>query len=122
MSVPEKDPEKMTLLYETLKAVSERNGIHVYEKDREEDKTLKDGADGYYSRKFDEKNPKGYIVMPTDLDPTKRVSVMIHEMSHSELHGNLTKLAEQMGENNIPSNMREIQAESVAYVVSKNFG
>lgn len=122
MSVPEKDPEKMTLLYETLKVVSERNGIHVYEKDREEDKTLKDGADGYYSRKFDEKNPKGYIVMPTDLDPTKRVSVMIHEMSHSELHGNLTKLAEQMGENNIPSNMREIQAESVAYVVGKNFG
>lgn len=122
LTVPEKDPEKMTILYEALKTVSEKNGIHVYEKEREEDSELTKGADGYYSRAFDEKNPKGYIVIPTDLEPTKRVSVMLHEMSHSELHGNLTKLAEKMGEDNIPSSMREIQAESVAYAVGKKFG
>lgn len=122
MSVPQKEPAKMAILYDALKAVSERNGIHVYEKERAEDSTLKGGADGYFSRDFSSENPKGYIVMPTDLDPTKAVSVMLHEMSHSELHGNLKKLAQRMGEDNIPSHMREIQAESVAYVVGKNFG
>ena len=121
-SVPQKDPEKMAILYDALKAVSERNGIHVYEKNREEDETLKGGADGYYSREFDNSNPKGFIVMPTDLEPTRAVTVMLHEMSHSELHGNLEKLAEKMGEDNIPRNMREIQAEAVAYVVGKNLG
>lgn len=122
MSVPQKDPQKMAILYDALKAVSERNGIHVYEKDRAEDDTLKGGADGYFSRRFDAENPKGFIVMPKDLDPTRAVSVLLHEMSHSELHGNLEKLAQRMGEDNVPSHMREIQAESVAYVVSKNFG
>jgi len=122
MSVPQIDEKKAAVLYEALKAVSERNGIHVYEKDRADDATLKGGADGYFSRKFSADNPKGFIVMPTDLDATRKVTVMLHEMSHSELHGDLQKLAEQMGEDNIPSHMREIQAESVAYVVGKNFG
>ena len=122
MSVPQKDLQKMAILYDALKAVSERNGIHVYEKDRAEDDTLKGGADGYFSRRFDAENPKGFIVMPKDLDPTRAVSVLLHEMSHSELHGNLEKLAQRMGEDNVPSHMREIQAESVAYVVGKNFG
>lgn len=122
MSVPQKDPQKMAILYDALKAVSERNGIHVYEKDRAEDDTLKGGADGYFSRRFDAENTKGFIVMPNDLDPTRAVSVLLHEMSHSELHGNLEKLAQRMGEDNVPSHMREIQAESVAYVVGKNFG
>lgn len=122
MSVPQKDPQKMAILYDALKAVSERNGIHVYEKDRAEDDTLKGGADRYFSRRFDAENPKGFIVMPKDLDPTRAVSVLLHEMSHSELHGNLEKLAQRMGEDNVPSHMREIQAESVAYVVGKNFG
>ena len=121
MSVPQIDEKKAAILYESLKAVSERNGIHVYERDRKEDKDLK-GADGYFSREFTDENPKGFIVMPTDLDPTKKVSVMLHEMSHSELHGDLTKLAQKMGEKNIPSDMREVQAEAVAYVVGKNFG
>lgn len=122
MKVPEIKPENAAILYDALKAVSERNGIHVYEKTRAEDDTLKGGADGYFSRNFTDENPKGYIVMPTDLEPTKAVSVMLHEMSHSELHGDLTKLAQEMGEEKIPSAMREVQAEAVAYVVGKNFG
>lgn len=122
MKVPEIKRENAAILYDALKAVSERNGIHVYEKARAEDETLRGGADGYFSREFSDTNPKGYIVMPTDLEPTKAVSVMLHEMSHSELHGDLTKLAQQMGEEKIPSTMREVQAEAVAYVVGKNFG
>lgn len=122
LSVPQIDEQKAAVLYDALKAVSERNGIHVYEKNREEDETLKGGADGYFSRDFSSENPKGYIVIPTDLDPTRKISVMLHEMGHSDMHGDLKKLAEKMGENYIPSQMREIQAESVAYLVGKNFG
>lgn len=122
MSVPQKDPVKMAILYDALKAVSERNGIPVYERDRDNDDTLKGGADGYYSRAFSAEHPKGYIVMPTDLDKTRAVSVMLHEMAHSELHGNLEKLSQEMGEDNIPRKWREIQAEAVAYTVGKQFG
>ena len=122
MSVPQIDEEKAGILYDSLKKISERNGIHVYEKIREEDKELRGGADGYFSRQFTPENPKGFIVIPTDLDPTRRVSVMLHEMGHSDMHGDLKKIAEQMGENYVPSQMRELQAESVAYLVGKNFG
>lgn len=122
MKVTEIPKEKADILYDALKAVSERNGIHVYEKAREDDDTLKGGADGYFSRAFSDENPKGFIVMPTDLEPTRAVSVLLHEMSHSDLHGNLEKLAQDMGEDNIPRNMREVQAEAVAYMVGKNYG
>lgn len=122
MSVEQKDPTKMAILYDALKAVSERNGIPVFEKERDADDTLKNGADGYYARDFSADHPKGYIVMPTDLDPTKAVSVTIHEMAHSKMHGNLEKLAQEMGEDNIPRKWREVQAEAVAYTVGKQFG
>lgn len=122
MSVAEKPKEQMEKLYEALKTVCERNGVHVYEREREQDKNLNEGADGYFSRKYDNQNPKGFIVMPTDLDATKKVSVLIHEAAHSDLHGNLEQLAKNMGEKEIPSHMREIQAESVAYAVAKHFG
>lgn len=122
MSIAEKPKEQMERLYESLKAVCERNGVHVYEQEREQDETLKGGADGYFSRRFDEQNPKGYIVMPTDLEPTKKVATLMHEAAHSDLHGNLELLAQRMGEKNVPAHMREIQAESVAYAVAKRFG
>ena len=89
---------------------------------RETDETLKGGADGYFSRQFSTENPKGFIVMPDDLEPTRKVAVLMHEMGHSDLHGNLAKLAAQMGEDKIPRHMREIQAESVAYATARQFG
>lgn len=122
MGVPEKPKEQMEPLYDSLRAVCERNGVHVYEQERELDETLKGGADGYFSRRFDGQNPKGYIVMPTDLEPTRKVAVLMHEAAHSDLHGNLELLAQRMGEKNVPAHMREIQAESVAYAVAKRFG
>lgn len=122
MDVAEQNPEKMNTLFESLKSVSERNGIPVYIKERDDDETLKGGAEGYFSRKFDEKNPKGHLVIASDLDPTKKCSVMFHEMAHSDLHGNLAKLAQEMKEKNVSRNMREVQAESVAYATAKRFG
>lgn len=117
-----KDPEKMAILYDVLKTVSARNGVVVSDVSRDSDDTLKGGADGYFSRRFTLENPKGYIVMPDDLEPTQRVSVLLHEMGHSDLHGNLDKLAAQMGEDKISRHMREIQAESVSFAVARQFG
>ena len=122
LSITEKDPAKMEILYEALKAVSERNGIPVTDVSRDSDDTLKGGADGYFSRQFSEQNPKGYIIMPDDLEPTRKCAVLMHEMGHSDLHGNLAKLAAEMQEKNIPRNMREIQAESVAFATASQFG
>ena len=122
LTIAEKDPAKMAVLYESLKAVSERNGIPVTDVPRDGDETLRGGADGYFSRQFSEQNPKGFIVMPDDLEPTKKCSVLMHEMGHSDLHGNLAKLAAEMQEKNIPRNMREIQAESVAFATASQFG
>ena len=59
--------------------------------------------------------------MSNDLDPTRKCAVMIHEMAHSRMHSNLEKLNEKFGEN-VGRSMREIQAESVAYMVGKHFG
>lgn len=114
----EKDPTKMAILYDVLKTVSVRNGVPVTDVARESDETLSGGADGYFSRQFTPENPKGFIIMPDDLEPTRKVAVLLHEMGHSDLHGNLEKLVAQMGEKNI----REIQAESVAYATARQFG
>lgn len=122
MGMTEKPGEQMETLYESLKSVCERNGVHVYEREREGDETLKGGADGYFSRHFDEQNPRGFIVMPTDLEPTRKAAVLMHEAAHSDLHGNLEVLAREMGEKAVPAHMREIQAESVAYAVARRFG
>lgn len=121
-SVKEKDPGKMEILYECLKAVSLRNGVSVSEVSRESDENLKNGADGYFSGQFSEKYPKGYIVLPDDLKPTNRCAVLLHEMGHSDLHGDLEKLAASMGEKNISKRMREIQAEAVSYATARQFG
>lgn len=117
-----KDPAKMAIFYDVLKTVSARNGIPVTDVPRETDENLKGGADGYFSRQFSTENPKGFIVMPDDLEPTRKVAVLMHEMGHSDLHGSLEKLAAQMGEDKIPRHMREIQAESVAFATARQFG
>lgn len=117
-----KDPEKMAILYDALKTVSARNGVPVTDVARESDETLSGGADGYFSRQFTPERPKGFIVMPDDLEPTRKVATLLHEMGHSDLHGNLEKLAVQMGEKKISREMREIQAESVAYATARRFG
>lgn len=128
LTVTEKDPETMRKLFDSLIAVSERNGVPVSVVERDSDKTLSGGADGYFHRPTEEQKvqfPRGYIVIPkevVDNEPTKAVANLIHEMAHSDLHGNLDKLAERMGEEKIPRDMREVQAESVAYLVGQQYG
>lgn len=123
-SIVARDPEKMKELMDVLKTVSEKNGIPVYMKDRNEDDTLRDGAEGYFCRKFDDNHPKGYTVINKELEITEMCSVMFHEMAHSDMHGSLEKIKElssQIGEE-ASSSIRELQAESVAYMTASTFG
>lgn len=113
------DEEKANTLFTALKNISENNGVPVYEVDRNSDETLKNGAGGYFTRKEDERNAhnKGYIVLPNDVNnKTELVSVMIHEMAHSDIHGSLenAKLYDR--------NVRELHAEATAYSVASQFG
>lgn len=123
-SIVAKDPEKMKVLMDVLKSVSEKNGVPVYMRDKNEDETLREGAAGYFSRQANDEHPKGYIAIDKDLEITEMCSVMIHEMGHSDMHGNLDKIQElsaEMGEE-ATRNIRELQAESVAYMTASTFG
>lgn len=128
MSVVEKDPAKMKILHEALVSISERHGVPVTVVDRESDENLRNGADGYFRRPSDEiksEYPRGYIVMPRDVlenEPTRAVANLIHEIAHSDLHGNLEKLSQQMGDEKITRDMKEIQAEATAYLTAKQYG
>ena len=113
------DEKKATALLAALRNVSEQNGVPIYEVERASDETLKGGADGYFTRREDErnKNGKGYIVLPTDLEnKTKLVSVLIHEMAHSDIHGSEAKAKLY------DRNVRELHAEATAYSVASQFG
>lgn len=122
MSIVAKDPVKMQILFEACVAVSERKGVPVSLSNKDDDEILKGGANGYFSREISEEKPNGYIVIDEFLEPTEKCSVMFHEMGHSDLHKNLQQLAQQMGEDKIPSEMREVQAEAVAFATASAFG
>lgn len=113
------DEKKATILLKALRNVSGQNGVPVYDVERSSDDTLKGGADGYFSRAENQKNTngKGYIILPTDLEnKTKLVSVLMHEMTHSDIHGTIEKAALY------DRNVRELQAEATAYSVASQFG
>lgn len=86
-------------LIENLKAIA---GIPVTFED------ISNGAHGYYS-KLDNK-----IVIQKDMAETQTVKTLVHEIAHSILHNDAFML--------IPREIKEIQAESVAYMVCKNIG
>lgn len=115
------DKEKMSLLFDVCKTVSERNGIPVYIRTPQEDEILKK-ADGYYSREFTDEHPKGYIVISDNLDITNKCSVILHEIAHSELHRNIEKLKNELNVDRVSHSIRELQAEATAFSVAQNFG
>lgn len=122
MSVSSKTPDKMGILFEACVAASQRKGVLATLSDKDNDKVLKEGASGYFSRERSAESPNGKIVIDNGLSITEKCSVLLHEMGHADLHGNLDKLAVQMGEKSIPREMREVQAEAVAFAVASNFG
>lgn len=111
-----KDPVKMQALFDACVAASARKGVPVSLADPENDSTLNGGAKGYYSR------ATGAIVIDKNLEITERCAVLFHEMGHADLHKNLEALAASMGEKKISKEMREVQAEAVAYATASTFG
>ena len=111
-----KDPVKMQVLFDACVAASARKGVPVSLADPENDSTLNGGAKGYYSR------ATGAIVVDKNLEITERCAVLFHEMGHADLHKNLEALAVSMGEKKISKEMREVQAEAVAYATASTFG
>lgn len=92
-------------LYKSAKEVSEAKGVPIsFSEDTK-------GAKGYYSPVSNE------IVIKKGLSEQHTLKTIFHEMAHSDLH-NLEKRAET------PFNLStaELQAESVAFVVSSHYG
>ncbi|MFP5528185.1 ArdC-like ssDNA-binding domain-containing protein [Peptococcus simiae] len=87
-------------LFEALKAVSP---VPVRFQD------LPRGTYGYFSRKDKE------IVLSQGMTEADIISTLFHEMAHSVLHG--TEAAADMD-----THIKEVEAESVAYVLSSRFG
>ncbi|MBR2538480.1 MAG: toprim domain-containing protein [Streptococcus sp.] len=70
--------------------------------------------DGFYSPKTNE------IVIKKGMSYERTLSTLIHEMAHSELH-NKQSLTERF-EGKLTISSKELQAESIAYVVSSHLG
>lgn len=122
MVIKENDTEKMQVLYETLQKISNEKKIPFAEMDPLKDDTLAGGALGYFRHATPE-YPNGNIVVSNELSLTNKVAVAFHETAHSDLHSNIDKLKEEMGNDvEITRQMKEVQAEAVAYMTASTFG
>lgn len=92
-------------LYKSAREVSEANGVPIsFSEDTQ-------GAKGYYTRATNE------IVIKKGLSEQQTLKTIFHEMAHSELH-----TVDRLLENPLSKSTRELQAESVAFVVSSHYG
>ena len=95
-------------VYRALRDISQKeNGIPI--RFRELDK-----SDGFYNPKTND------ITIKKGMTYEQTLSTLIHEMAHSELH-NKKSLTERF-EGKLTRSSKELQAESVAYVVSNHLG
>jgi len=91
-----------------IKSIQEVCEIPIEFVSPKQDETLSDGAKGYYSRTEDK------IVINSELEDLQTVKTLAHEYAHSSLHKdkNIKKSQSQ----------REIEAESLAFVICNHFG
>ena len=95
-------------VYRSLRDISQKeNGIPIRFRELEK-------SDGSYSRKTNE------ITIKKGMTYEQTLSTLIHEMAHSELH-NKKSLTERF-EGKLTRSSKELQAESIAYVVSNHLG
>ena len=92
-------------LYKSAKAVSEANGVPIQFKEN------LGGAQGLYSRQ------DNAITILKGMSEQQTLKTIFHEMAHSELH-NVEKLLETP----LKRSTRELQAESVSFVVASHYG
>lgn len=89
-----------------IKSIEEICQIPISYESRETDPTLRGGAKGYYSPVTDN------IVVCSELEDLQKAKTLIHEYAHSILHKHTDKDA----------NQKEIEAESLAFVICDYFG
>lgn len=103
-------------LYNEFKEHLNTNELPITETDILSDEILANGAKGYYHSK------EHYIVLDTDRSYDEKFKTLIHEYAHSKLH--------RFNENDLPKDVspsvlkaiKEIEAESTAYIVCKYYG
>lgn len=95
-------------IYRALRDISQKeNGIPIRFRELEQ-------SDGFYNPKTND------ITIKKGMTYEQTLSTLIHEMAHSELHNNQS-LAEHF-KGKLTRSSEELQAESVAYVVSNHLG
>ena len=95
-------------IYRALRDISQKeNGIPIRFRELEQ-------SDGFYNPKTND------ITIKKGMTYEQTLSTLIHEMAHSELH-NKKSLTERF-EGKLTRSSKELQAESVAYVVSNHLG
>lgn len=100
--------ERTKELYEYLKEVTDDMGIVVTTNDS------KGGERGY---------SKGdHINMTSSIEGAGEVSTLVHELAHELMHWKKTSIYYQGDEVKRDKGLKELQAESVAYVVMKHYG
>lgn len=95
-------------VYRALRDISQKeNGIPIRFRELEQ-------SDGFYNPKTND------ITIKKGMTYEQTLSTLIHEMAHSELH-NKKSLTERF-EGKLTRSTEELQAESIAYVVSNHLG
>ena len=93
-------------LYRALMAIAKENDVSVRFEEMENNKH------GYYSA------PENQIVLRSnEMNKAQIIKTFLHEMAHAELHH-----ADNPQKENLTRSTAELQAESVAYVVSSYYG
>lgn len=98
--------ENARFLLEAFQELTKEKKILVNFIDSKEDKRLRSGANGYACPN------KNKIVIKRDMSINHQLKTMIHEYAHVQLHKDTNKSKEQ----------KEIEAESIAFVVCNSFG
>lgn len=96
------DEGKMGVLFDVLKKVSEGKGVPM-----SAEPIADVGTKGFFSHKDNR------IVIKDDLSATEKCAVAFHEMAHADMHYQRSDLSREM---------KEVQAEAVAYITAQNFG
>ena len=95
--------KEIQALYRAIRKICK---IPVAVRSADADRVLKNGAKGYYDKLHDR------IVINGSMSDKQKLKTLAHEYAHSLLHKQTDK----------PETQREIEAESLAYVICDHFG
>lgn len=98
--------ENARFLLEAFLQLAKEKTIQISFINSKEDKRLYSGANGYAC------SNKNKIVIKRDMSINHQLKTMIHEYAHVQLHKDTNKSKEQ----------KEIEAESIAFVICNSFG